>query len=48
MVHYWSDREYGPEEAENKDYEYLAFELPEFYLRSLKKECIESNITSRR
>lgn len=32
------------EEAKDKDYEYLAFELPEFYLHSLKKECIDKDI----
>jgi hypothetical protein len=39
------NKEDGPEGAENRDYEYLAFELPEFYLRSLKKECIDKGIT---
>jgi hypothetical protein len=31
------NKEDGPEGAENRDDEYLAFELPEFYLRSLKR-----------
>ena len=39
------NKEDGPEGAENRDYEYLAFELPEFYLRSIKKECIDKGIT---
>ncbi len=39
------DKEDGPEGAKSRDYEYLAFELPEFYLRSLKKECIDMDIT---
>ncbi len=33
------------DEAANEEYEYLAFELPEFYLRRIKKECIDKNIT---
>jgi hypothetical protein len=34
------NKEDGPERAENRDYEYLAFELPESYLRSLKKSAL--------
>ncbi len=33
------------EEAAKEEYEYLAFELPEFYLRRIKKECIDKNVT---
>jgi hypothetical protein len=35
----------SPEEGANGDFEYLAFELGQFYLQSLKKECIDKNIT---
>ena len=38
-------KEESPEEGANSDFEYLAFELGEFYLQSLKKECIDKNIT---
>jgi hypothetical protein len=38
-------KEDSPEEGANSDFEYLAFELGEFYLQSLKKECIDKNIT---
>lgn len=38
-------KEDSPEEGTNSDFEYLAFELGEFYLQSLKKECIDKNIT---
>jgi hypothetical protein len=42
----YADR--SKDEAANEEYEYLAFELPEFYLRRLKKECIDKNITLNR
>ena len=32
------------DKAANEEYEHLAFELPEFYLRRLKKTCIDKNI----
>jgi len=35
----------SPKKGTNGDFEYLAFELGEFYLQSLKKECIDKNIT---
>ena len=38
-------KEDSPKEGANSDFEYLAFELGEFYLQSLKKECIDKNIT---
>ena len=37
--------ELNKEEAANEGYEYLAFELPEFYVRRLKKACIDNNVT---
>jgi hypothetical protein len=33
------------DEAADEEYEYLAFELPDVYLRRMKKECIDKNIT---
>jgi hypothetical protein len=39
------NKEDGAEETENRGYEYLAFELADFYLHSLKKECIDRNTT---
>lgn len=35
----------GPRERTHEGYDYLAFELAEFYLHSLKKECIDRDIT---
>ena len=36
--------ERNKDEAANEGYEYLAFELPEFYVRRLKKACIDKNV----
>lgn len=42
-MEYTADR--SRDETANEEYEYLAFELPDFYLRRIKKECIDKNIT---
>ena len=36
--------ERNKDETAKEGYEYLAFELPEFYVRRLKKACIDKNV----
>ncbi len=38
-------KEKSPRKRTHEGYDYLAFELAEFYLHSLKKECIDRDIT---
>lgn len=37
--------ESNPKGEKDDGYEYLAFDMPEFYLQNLKKECIDKDIT---
>ena len=39
------NRESNAKGEKDDGYEYLAFDMPEFYLQNLKKECIDKDIT---